>query len=34
MGLRSFSVAPTALARVKSAIARYRAARPNGEQIA
>jgi len=34
MGLRSLSVAPAALARVKSAIARYRAARPNGEQIA
>jgi phosphotransferase system enzyme I (PtsI) len=34
MGLRSLSVAPAALARVKSAIARYRAARPKGEQIA
>jgi phosphotransferase system enzyme I (PtsI) len=34
VGLRCLSVAPTALARVKSAIARYRAARPKGERNA
>jgi phosphotransferase system enzyme I (PtsI) len=34
MGLRCLSVAPATLARVKSAIARHRPAKPKGEQIA
>jgi phosphoenolpyruvate-protein phosphotransferase (PTS system enzyme I) len=34
VGLRCLSVAPAMLARVKSAIARYRSTKPKGEQIA